>query len=72
VNAEVTETPVAEVVALEREEQLIEAQVVEKDVPYVPTAQETVEEMLRMAKVSRDDLVYDLGSGDGRIVMRRR
>jgi hypothetical protein len=42
---------------------------VEKDVPYVPTPQETVEEMLRMAKVSRRDLLYDLGSGDGRIVI---
>jgi SAM-dependent methyltransferase len=40
-----------------------------KDVPYVPTPQGTVEEMLRMAKVSRNQLVYDLGSGDGRIVI---
>lgn len=40
-----------------------------KDVPYVPTPQATVEEMLRLANVSRDQLVYDLGSGDGRIVI---
>jgi predicted O-methyltransferase YrrM len=40
-----------------------------KDVPYVPTPQGTVEEMLRMAKVSRNQMVYDLGSGDGRIVI---
>jgi hypothetical protein len=46
-----------------------EVQVVDKDVPYVPTAQETVEEMLRMVKVSRNDVVFDLGSGDGRIVI---
>lgn len=42
---------------------------VQEEAPYVPTRQETVEEMLRMAKVSRDDVVYDLGSGDGRIVI---
>lgn len=37
------------------------------DVPYVPTATEVVEKMLKMAKVSDNDIVYDLGSGDGRI-----
>jgi precorrin-6B methylase 2 len=37
------------------------------DVPYVPTATEVVEQMLKMAKVSSNDIVYDLGSGDGRI-----
>ena len=37
------------------------------DVPYVPTANEVVEQMLKMAKVSGKDIVYDLGSGDGRI-----
>lgn len=42
---------------------------VRKDVPYVPTRQETVDEMLRMAKVDADDVVYDLGCGDGRIVI---
>lgn len=42
---------------------------VHKDVPYVPTSSETVAEMLRMARVASDDLVYDLGSGDGRIVI---
>lgn len=46
-----------------------ETAVVQKEVPYVPTRQETVEEMLRMAKVSPGDVVYDLGSGDGRIVI---
>jgi SAM-dependent methyltransferase len=38
-------------------------------VPYVPTPQEIVEKMLELAKVTSDDVVYDLGSGDGRIVI---
>ena len=39
------------------------------DVPYVPTHESLVEEMLRMAKVGKNDVLYDLGSGDGRIVI---
>ena len=39
------------------------------DVPYVPTRQEIVEEMLRVAGVTPGDVVYDLGCGDGRIVI---
>lgn len=39
------------------------------DVPYVPTPHHVVAKMLEMAKVSRNDIVYDLGSGDGRIVI---
>ncbi|MDH7511873.1 MAG: class I SAM-dependent methyltransferase [Clostridiales bacterium] len=39
------------------------------DVPYVPTKPEVVEEMLRMAKVGKNDILYDLGCGDGRIVI---
>ena len=39
------------------------------DVPYVPTRLEIVREMLAMASVRSDDVVYDLGSGDGRIVI---
>src|SRR5690606_28615577 len=39
------------------------------DVPYVPTNQETVEEMLKLAGVKPGDVVYDLGCGDGRIVI---
>lgn len=42
---------------------------VEKDVPYVSTPQRVVERMLQMADVSADDVVYDLGSGDGRFVI---
>ncbi|MDJ0572815.1 MAG: methyltransferase domain-containing protein [Pleurocapsa sp. MO_192.B19] len=37
------------------------------DVVYVPTPQEVVDEMLKLAQVTKDDLIYDLGSGDGRI-----
>jgi methylase of polypeptide subunit release factors len=37
------------------------------DVPYVPTKEIIVDEMLKMADVNGDDLLYDLGSGDGRI-----
>ncbi len=37
------------------------------DVIYVPTPQEIVVEMLRLARVGPGDVVYDLGSGDGRI-----
>jgi SAM-dependent methyltransferase len=35
----------------------------------VPTRQATVDAMLRLARVGPDDVVYDLGSGDGRIVI---
>jgi len=37
--------------------------------PYVPTPQEVVERMLSMAGVTKTDVVYDLGCGDGRIVI---
>jgi SAM-dependent methyltransferase len=39
------------------------------DVPYVPTPMEVVNKMLEMANVSARDMVYDLGCGDGRIVI---
>jgi SAM-dependent methyltransferase len=39
------------------------------DVPFVPTPDKTVDRMLRIAKVGPKDVVYDLGSGDGRIVI---
>jgi SAM-dependent methyltransferase len=38
-------------------------------VPYVPTPMAVVQKMLEVAKVQSDDVVYDLGSGDGRIVI---
>lgn len=37
------------------------------DVPYVPTPEAVVDRMLQIAKVNSNDVVYDLGSGDGRI-----
>ncbi len=37
------------------------------DVPYLPTPNEVVEAMLELAKVNSNDVLYDLGSGDGRI-----
>lgn len=40
-----------------------------KIVPFVPTPQEVVERMLELAQVKKGDVVYDLGSGDGRIVI---
>ncbi len=40
-----------------------------KIVPYVPTPQEVVDRMLELAQVKKGDVVYDLGSGDGRIVV---
>ena len=40
-----------------------------KIVPFVPTPQEVVEGMLELAQVKKGDVVYDLGSGDGRIVI---
>jgi SAM-dependent methyltransferase len=39
------------------------------DVPYVPTTEKAVLEMLKLAGVQRSDTVYDLGCGDGRIVI---
>jgi SAM-dependent methyltransferase len=39
------------------------------DVPYVPTPDQVVRQMLRLADVNKEDVVYDLGCGDGRIVI---
>lgn len=39
------------------------------DVPFVPTEEHVVKAMLDLAAVDADDVVYDLGSGDGRIVV---
>ena len=41
----------------------------EPDILYVPTPQKVVDKMLELAEVKKDDLVYDLGCGDGRIVV---
>ena len=40
-----------------------------RDVPYIPTTETAVKAMLELAKVKRSDIVYDLGCGDGRIVI---
>lgn len=39
------------------------------DVIYVPTPHEVVDDMLRLANVRKGDILYDLGSGDGRIAI---
>src|SRR6056297_630379 len=46
-----------------------EADTARKGAPYVPTPPQAVWRMLELADVSSDDVVYDLGSGDGRIVL---
>jgi hypothetical protein len=56
INAEV-QNPTAETTPQERP----------KDVPYVPTPQTVVDAMLELAQVKENDVLYDLGSGDGRI-----
>ena len=44
-------------------------QPIKKDVPYVPTPQELVDKMVEKAKITEKDTVYDLGCGDGRMVI---
>jgi SAM-dependent methyltransferase len=46
-----------------------QADTTEKGAPYVPTPEHVVRRMLNLANVSSDDVVYDLGSGDGRMVI---
>jgi cyclopropane fatty-acyl-phospholipid synthase-like methyltransferase len=41
-----------------------------EEIPFVPTPIEVVDKMLELAEVKKSDVVYDLGSGDGRIVIR--
>ncbi|MEM2940446.1 MAG: rRNA adenine N-6-methyltransferase family protein [Thermoproteota archaeon] len=38
-------------------------------VPYVPSPSEVVDKMLELAKVTSNDIVYDLGCGDGRLLL---
>jgi SAM-dependent methyltransferase len=45
------------------------AAVLEVPTPYIPSTRGNVDEMLRLAAVTPNDVVYDLGSGDGRIVI---
>jgi cyclopropane fatty-acyl-phospholipid synthase-like methyltransferase len=41
-----------------------------EEIPFVPTPIEVIDRMLEVAEVKKSDVVYDLGSGDGRIVIR--
>ena len=45
------------------------AQGPQPDLIYVPTPHEVVDDMLRLANVHKGDVLYDLGSGDGRIAI---
>ena len=40
------------------------------DIAYIPTPNDAVEALLDLAQVGADDLLYDLGSGDGRLLIR--
>lgn len=61
-----TQTPTTQTAAPPSQPFVIPAN---RDVPYVATPHETVAVMLDLAEVGKDDLLYDLGSGDGRIVI---
>lgn len=50
-----------------RQRRRVKRELREPDVIFVPTPPETVEEMLRQAHLKKGDVLYDLGSGDGRI-----
>jgi len=45
------------------------AQDIHPDIHYVPTSNSVMDAMFKLASVTADDIVYDLGSGDGRIVI---
>ena len=46
---------------------LIRGPAIQSLAPYIPTPEDVVDRMLAFAKVTKDDVVYDLGCGDGRI-----
>jgi len=66
---EVTRESVAEAPVLDVNSQEVSEELHEPDVVFVPTPQDVVDKMLELVKVTKDDLVYDLGCGDGRIVV---
>ena len=41
-----------------------------EEIPFVPTPLDVVDRMIALAEVKQGDILYDLGSGDGRIVIR--
>src|SRR4051812_25709288 len=45
------------------------AKEVHKDVPYVPTPEPVVKKMIELAKITPEDVAYDFGCGDGRLVI---
>ena len=63
----VVEAPVRETETQELSNEAIEDR--EPDVVFVPTPHDVVAKMLELAQVTKDDLLYDLGCGDGRIVV---
>ena len=63
----VVEAPVLDVINQELIEEIETTH--EPDVVFVPTPQDVVDKMLELVKIQKDDLVYDLGCGDGRIVV---
>lgn len=46
------------------------ASALREEIPFVPTPDDVIDRMLELAEVTERDVVYDLGSGDGRIVIR--
>ena len=39
-------------------------------VPYVPTPESIIDKILKLAEISKDDVLYDLGCGDGRLLFQ--
>jgi uncharacterized protein (TIGR03000 family) len=64
-----TDTPVAKSDEGAKKREAVKEPEVEPEVPFVPTPQDVVDKMLELAAVKKDDVVYDLGCGDGRIVV---
>ena len=63
-----TSTPAPQTAAADASTEPV-AEIKHPDVIFVPTPQEVVAKMLELAQVTKDDVVYDLGCGDGRIVV---
>jgi SAM-dependent methyltransferase len=64
-----SEAPVASAAPAASEDPLPEKPERVPDIEYVPTPQNVVDKMLEVARVTKQDVVYDLGCGDGRIVV---